>query len=468
MHSGRKISFLLLSLGLFLYVGFRAYAIDVTIDEAASILYNESFNLNALLTTANTHWLNTLLMKVISFFTGRIFFLRLPNVLSFLLFAWGVWNLLKSKSGPIYILGLALLLCNPYVLDFFSVARGYGLCIAFMMCSISLLPQALKEGDGRSWLKPIVFAVFAMAANYSVLFYFLMLALFFVYENKFPKDRNTYINYALIFVAGAVCLTNLMLVKIIGKDLGGGGRDSFFKNTLGSLYVNSRYLLEHADAKVFWPCAMLFALMVVMGVFGLVQYIFKAEKRFVMSIIAFGLFLISQIFFSIADIPFPWYRTAVVFIPIFALMLLDALELLIDYSEKLTWVVASVFTVLAMVNFIMSMNTTYVREWRSNSNTQDILDLIVAESKTLGLKIQYASWYTNANASEHYYLKQFPDKYPIDVEVWYQDKKEEPLLNAEFAGVPIRLLSRYEDSLGLKLLKLYPQSGMALLQKKSP
>ena len=52
--------------------------------------------------------------------------------------------------SAIVIAGFVLLALNPFVLDFFSLARGYGLALACLMSSLYLLARAHEEEpEGR-------------------------------------------------------------------------------------------------------------------------------------------------------------------------------------------------------------------------------------------------------------------------------------------------------------------------------
>ncbi len=62
------------------------------------------------------------------------FALRLPNLLAFLLFALAIYRLAgRLKSTLLKILLVLGLLAPMYILDFFAMARGFGLSFAFLL-----------------------------------------------------------------------------------------------------------------------------------------------------------------------------------------------------------------------------------------------------------------------------------------------------------------------------------------------
>src|SRR5665213_1523943 len=127
---------------LFAYTISRAFLLSFTRDE--SFTYLEYVRKGILVlshyntTSANNHLLNTWLMELSSKIFGiSEFSLRLPNVLAHTLFLIYSAKLVAKLNSNLLIIGSFLILnLNPFLLDFFSLARGYGLSIALMMASL--------------------------------------------------------------------------------------------------------------------------------------------------------------------------------------------------------------------------------------------------------------------------------------------------------------------------------------------
>lgn len=147
----KKNSFLYLSfivfLCLFLYVIAKAINYPITHDEAGTVfqyvdykpysIWNIMFWYHPL---GNNHILNTLLTKLsVAIFGMKIWSLRLPNILSFLVFFYFSYQLVKTyiKQDALRFAALLLLCCHPFMLDFFALCRGYGMSLAFLMGTIS-------------------------------------------------------------------------------------------------------------------------------------------------------------------------------------------------------------------------------------------------------------------------------------------------------------------------------------------
>jgi hypothetical protein len=126
---------------LCIYFILRAHLLSFTHDEALSFLRFMDWNIIEILTMkevdSNNHALNSILMKFCYFFFGSSeLSLRLPNLIAGSLFI--IYSLRISKLfGSSFILGsLIVLLGNHHLIDFFSIARGYGLALAFQLIAL--------------------------------------------------------------------------------------------------------------------------------------------------------------------------------------------------------------------------------------------------------------------------------------------------------------------------------------------
>ena len=80
-----------------------------------------------------------------SLFGYTEFALRLPNVLAFFLYAWFCLKILGlSKSSFIKLVSVAICLLNPYLIEFFSLARGYAFDCPNDRRSLLLLERGVK------------------------------------------------------------------------------------------------------------------------------------------------------------------------------------------------------------------------------------------------------------------------------------------------------------------------------------
>lgn len=152
---GERIVFIIAAASVFVFVLLRALLVPLVHDEATSFLaYAQSgrFLPFASLWDANNHYLNSLLGFIgFKLFGLKLLALRYGSVLSYLLFAWSAWRLGQHVQYRTVrcILWSALLFC-PFLLDFFSLFRGYGPAMAFLLFSLQALmrfAQGHRHGD---------------------------------------------------------------------------------------------------------------------------------------------------------------------------------------------------------------------------------------------------------------------------------------------------------------------------------
>ncbi|MGD0201731.1 MAG: hypothetical protein ABSD27_13345 [Bryobacteraceae bacterium] len=144
--------YLCLALVLFLFATnvYRALTQSITIDEASSFNGFYSGGIWQVLThyDAGNHVLQSLLsMTSVSLFGLSEFSVRLPSLLGGLLYLvvayrFGVW---LFGPGWLAALSIALLGLNPFVLDYLSAARGYGLGLGFFFWAFYHLIRYVAE-----------------------------------------------------------------------------------------------------------------------------------------------------------------------------------------------------------------------------------------------------------------------------------------------------------------------------------
>lgn len=182
-HQFMKPEFILvvlLSLASVFYAGYRASTLSMTMDESGTFINHVPKPINHILTNepipdGNNHILNTLLIKAsVAIFGANSFSVRLPNVFAlglYLFFGLRILLLLKYRPGFLLV-GWALLLLNPYLIDFFSLGRGYGLANGFMLGSLYCWFCFLGRSKRKHLIGAFAFAILAVYANFIWLNFF--------------------------------------------------------------------------------------------------------------------------------------------------------------------------------------------------------------------------------------------------------------------------------------------------------
>ena len=121
---------MLLMVSVFIYSCIRAALLSITHDEALTYFISVKpvveILANNVVYPANNHFLNTLLIKLFtSVFGVYEFVLRIPTLIGLGLYLSASYVLLKLFLRRIwFVLGIALMVLNPFIHDFFSCARG--------------------------------------------------------------------------------------------------------------------------------------------------------------------------------------------------------------------------------------------------------------------------------------------------------------------------------------------------------
>ena len=146
---------LVICVPVFLYCLARGLVLSMTHDESSTFINFVSRPFWLIVTndppSANNHLLNTLLIKLSTIISDTSFFVRLPNLVAsaFCLFFTYKFVTQFYKKWHGILLGLSILVLNQYQLEFFSLARGYGLSLSFMMGSLYFIQRFLQRERER-------------------------------------------------------------------------------------------------------------------------------------------------------------------------------------------------------------------------------------------------------------------------------------------------------------------------------
>ncbi len=171
----------------FLYTCLRAYLLSITHDEALTYTYfahlSKSYGelFNYTIPTTNHHLLNSVMIKWLTDHLGNSeFVIRLPALLGHAFFLAGTFLTLRLfLSGKRLLIGSLVTFLNPFLLDYFSCARGYALALGFF--SFALYFSSLKIQRGMQNQKHWELWAAFIALSFSALSNFAFLTVFAVF-----------------------------------------------------------------------------------------------------------------------------------------------------------------------------------------------------------------------------------------------------------------------------------------------
>ena len=394
---------------LFAYVIYRAFNIGLTLDEGATFKILEGDKIVA--ATANNHFLNTWLIGFFrKIFGDSELSLRLPNIIGFIFYGLGCYRFLKDKKLFIVICGIALLLLNPYVIDFFSVARGYGLALGFFMFSFSYFINCFETNSVEDYLKngsiSLLLLIIACLANLTyVNINLIILLLLFLGGLKFIKHLPPLKKQTLPILALAINgIITLLLIKELlrlkeAKELYHGGTVGFIDDTVRELIFNSVFYYSHQyEYNYIYSIGYVFAVIFV----SLLIYALAKRKfnKFSVTTIFLGLLVLAPIIqLHVLHTPLPYGRTSIYYSCIFGITLVLFFEQISTANQTAkkskAWarILATFITIIWASNFFINVNTYYIYDWKYNYCTKEAIKLIEEKFHGQRVSIMYTTWY---------------------------------------------------------------------------
>lgn len=362
-----RLTLLAAGAAAFLVTVYRAATYPFTHDESLS--YGMLTWAPEWASTANNHPLNTLLLRACAaLFGSSELSLRLPNVLALLLYLTAAVLLLRRLEHPLpQLAGFVLLVLNPFVLDFFAVARGYGLALGFLMASVWLLVRGL-EGDAWSLYLCVPAGALSVIANFTFLNFFaplLAVALWILVRRKlFPGA-------IVITCAGALFLawTGLEVRSMQQRGvLAFGGDQGIVADTLASLVECTLYERPPSPRTVAVLVALLAAAFLALLALGVVR---RSVSPFMLLLVILGGAVVLPIAGNrFAGTRYPIERGALYLIPLFALTLLFALR------GKSALVISALIVLAGGVHFARTFDPRTNYTWWYDAHDREVLDLV--------------------------------------------------------------------------------------------
>lgn len=244
--------YLIIGISIFTYVLVRSILINVTYDEAWTLRVFVSEKIFNIFTynpcDANHHLLNTLLIKgLFSIFPDTLFVSRIPNLLASIVFIYYAYRISSQFLNPkLGWICFALLLFNPFLIDYFSQARGYGLALGFQLASIYYLFCFSEDFKIGNIVRMLVFSTLAALSVFIFINFYIACGciVFLIILLNFKKIE--YKKIILLYFVGVILLAAIIFIPIrqliINKSLYYGGNMNFYVDSLMSLTQFSLYL----------------------------------------------------------------------------------------------------------------------------------------------------------------------------------------------------------------------------------
>ena len=389
----------LLSLGFFSLVLLRALKLSVTHDEAYTYLHYVTKNWWSIIIykpphIPNNHILNTLLIKMsCGIFGTTPFTLRLPNVLFSLVYFWYAASIAKSFRFPgIQILAFLALCLQVYFFDFFSLARGYGMGLALMIASIYHLYMYRELNNGHHIWRTLIFAAFAVYANFTFLYAFvaltMLLVILWLQEGNGGTKTIGILLRPVLIVTGILFVFIVIPLKNISGDLF-GGETSFWRDTVDSLSWNMQYGQHYEISSTL---SYFVAIIILVGALFFIYDTFQnslSRFRFYQeALLLLCLTATVQILqHLILGDQFLMGRTALVYAPLFLVYIIFLFQRFNEFKagENIQLVLNSIWVILLLINF-KAINLSHTFEWQYDAYNKEALNLIEEDAQKRELR----------------------------------------------------------------------------------
>jgi len=359
------------------------------------VTYDNNYN-------ANNHILNTLLMRLsIEIFGNAEWVLRLPNLIGHFLYIFFSIRIVKSTFSWTYLGLLAVILVNfnPYVVDFFSVARGYGLAMGMMITSVYFFLSFLKNKEAKYWIISLVFGFLAVWSNFIYLLYFVSLVtIYAVLElERYFRSRQSFtalLRSQIIGLLGFVSVAAVIVGPILKlrelKEFRFGGSSSFFQDTYKVLLEYSLY-----DNRYFGPGTdeffLVFILILLVGSSLLILAQHVTSKKLMMEnpkilflLFGFFLMLISIIQHHLLGAAYLTGRRSIIFIPFAAFVLCVGLLGLEKYAKNVSRFLGLATLLFSLFHFTYNMKSyDSIMQWAFDKDTKEVLRIMKTQADAM-------------------------------------------------------------------------------------
>ena len=264
-------AFLAVALLLLAYVAMRAATMPWVHDECASLFwYVERGEWLPGLAhwDANNHVLSTVIGLLSYKLVGlSLLGSRIGSVLAFLLFAWAAWRLGQRVERALvrWAMILALLLC-PFLLDFFSLFRGYGLQMAFWLMALDGALAHARDRSTNSLIRALLALVLANAAVLALLPLWAAMVVFGLYFVLRRRPSGWKRHAFLVIMLGAVPVMLGAWLSVELKQRGllyHGTLEGFVSVSIGTLCT---YVLGAKSLVLAWVIMAMMAATLCIGV----------------------------------------------------------------------------------------------------------------------------------------------------------------------------------------------------------
>jgi hypothetical protein len=450
---------------VFAYILFKIFSVPITHDEVATTVFYSKTSVWDIIMyenpLPNNHILNTLLAKLCLFVFGADdWVVRIPNLLSFILYAIGAYRIVKAilpKDSLFYIPAALLFVASPYVLDFFGLCRGYGMSVAFCTLSVSYVITGFSNLNRKNIWYGLIFAMLASYANFTLLVFWAAITIltwiYFYFD--FKKNNSSLIKptlYLFLSSAAYVALIAIPLYKMQSTEqFEFWTSTGFFNETILPLAHHSKY-----DSRIFITSDFIAWFSVVLLLLNSIYILIELKKSdskidvlskpiTIATLIILLTAGINMLQVWVLDTPNLNGRTALFFYPLFIIALISSYDFFKNRKFVGVRISFSILLTAMLIHHVVHTAKPYsVREWSYDANTLKVTEYIKdhSESKSISLATNWIfnpSFRFYKHTGELPWLELMPSNREINpnfgADYYYIFEEDYPLLKEKYIPV---------------------------------
>lgn len=369
---------------VFIYLIIRSITVPISHDEAATFFHyiqSGKFIPYYSLWDANNHFLNSLLVyPLYKIFGSDLFWLRLPNLIFFPLYAVFAFKLTRDiRDNYLQLFTSIALITAPFLIEFFAQTRGYGLSFALLLGAIYNLNRFLNTERPSFQFFTWVYAALALMANMSLMNTFLMLVVGIgIFIATKVRGRFVKMNWVYFIVLGVIpfiAATKFALDMREMRLLYYGVGDGLVPVTVSSLL---RHGFSSESMTLAWIVTVVgFISAAVLIVSYLQRSLTRSNPGIVAAILLLGNAVGAVLLNHLMDVNFPKDRIALYFLPLFIITFGYFLNFTSRKFPAVRWV--GIVLLAFPISLILQLNLNRTLQWEIYPVSDKLFEFFKAE-----------------------------------------------------------------------------------------
>ena len=329
---------------------------------------------------------------MVTFFGNSELLLRLPNLLSFLIYLTYSYLFFRDKPTVISVTSFAFMTINIMLVNLFGLARGYGLSIAFGLASIYHITKLYERDKLKDLLLFHFMALLACLSNFtlitvyvaSITTYILLVGIRANYTNEtVSKLKQIVLQNILPFTAVFLIMYEPVRRLLTESSLDFGGTKGFFNSTISHHIIHTINTQEIPDQIlllqiIFTALALTPTILIIKNLLKKDEVFFTQHLRLIFS--NFLLVIICSIIIAqhyILGTDYPINRFSMYLFPLYMLQFGFFMNYLTETKYKKAALITSITLFISLsISFVSNADLYQYTEWEYESNTKELIKML--------------------------------------------------------------------------------------------